>query len=142
MLSKNGWGNFKQIANRNLQTTMSCAYLINQYPKVSHSFIRREILALEELGMDVVRYSIRSMPIFELTDKKDLHEHGRTFALLNAGFVNFIVVTLWVIITSPLGFFQAFKTASSLGRKNKRGLLRHWVYLVEACLLKQKLRIK
>ena len=26
------------------------AYLVNQYPKVSHSFIRREILALERQG--------------------------------------------------------------------------------------------
>ena len=28
------------------------AYLVNQYPKVSHSFIRREILALERHGVD------------------------------------------------------------------------------------------
>jgi hypothetical protein len=29
---------------------MRIAYFINQYPKVSHSFIRREILALERQG--------------------------------------------------------------------------------------------
>lgn len=30
--------------------SMRIAYFINQYPKVSHSFIRREILALERQG--------------------------------------------------------------------------------------------
>jgi colanic acid/amylovoran biosynthesis glycosyltransferase len=29
---------------------MKVAYLVNQYPKTSHSFIRREILALERRG--------------------------------------------------------------------------------------------
>ena len=34
---------------------MRVAYLINQYPKVSHTFIRREILALERQGVTVMR---------------------------------------------------------------------------------------
>lgn len=38
---------------------MRIAYLVNQYPKVSHSFIRREILALEREGLEVTRISIR-----------------------------------------------------------------------------------
>ena len=35
------------------------AYLINQYPKVSHSFIRREILALERQGLPILRIAVR-----------------------------------------------------------------------------------
>ena len=35
------------------------AYLVNQYPKVSHSFIRREILALERHGVSVERFAVR-----------------------------------------------------------------------------------
>ena len=38
---------------------MKIAYLINRYPAVSHSFIRREILALEAAGASVERFSIR-----------------------------------------------------------------------------------
>ncbi|HEY0061073.1 MAG TPA: colanic acid biosynthesis glycosyltransferase WcaL, partial [Telluria sp.] len=38
---------------------MKIAYLVNQYPKVSHSFIRREILALERQGFDVERIAVR-----------------------------------------------------------------------------------
>lgn len=36
---------------------MRIAYLINQYPKVSHSFIRREILELERAGVEVLDVS-------------------------------------------------------------------------------------
>src|SRR5437016_3047949 len=38
---------------------MKIAYLTNQYPHVRHTFIRREIVALESLGVEVVRFSIR-----------------------------------------------------------------------------------
>ena len=40
-------------------TSKHIAYFINQYPAVSHSFIRREILALESLGWRVSRFAIR-----------------------------------------------------------------------------------
>ena len=38
---------------------MRIAYLINQYPKVSHTFIRREIQALERAGVEITRLSLR-----------------------------------------------------------------------------------
>ena len=38
---------------------MKIAYLTNQYPHVRHTFIRREIVALEAHGVDVLRFSIR-----------------------------------------------------------------------------------
>lgn len=37
---------------------MRIAYLTNHYPAVSHSFIRREILAVERLGHEVLRISV------------------------------------------------------------------------------------
>ena len=39
---------------------MKILYLINQYPKVSHTFIRREILSHEENGIEVSRVAMRS----------------------------------------------------------------------------------
>ncbi len=38
---------------------MRIAYVINQYPQVSHSFIRREIQALERRGFKVMRVAFR-----------------------------------------------------------------------------------
>ena len=56
---------------------MRIAYLINQYPKVSHSFIRREILALERAGVDVVRVSVRGWNDIA-ADAADEVEKGKT----------------------------------------------------------------
>ena len=44
----------RALSNTN-DITMRVAYLVNQYPAVSHSFIRREILALERQGVEIVR---------------------------------------------------------------------------------------
>ena len=35
------------------------AYFINRYPRVGYSFIRREILALERQGFDILRIALR-----------------------------------------------------------------------------------
>ncbi len=45
-----------------MTTSLNIGYFINQYPAVSHSFIRREILALESLGWRVSRFAIRPAP--------------------------------------------------------------------------------
>ena len=46
------------------------AYLINQYPQASQTFIRREILALEKLGIAVERFTIRAAEV-ALVDERD-----------------------------------------------------------------------
>ena len=60
------------------------AYLVNQYPHVSHSFIRREILALEALGVAVQRFTVRRSTE-NLVDPADQSEQQRTSVLLDAG---------------------------------------------------------
>lgn len=118
---------------------MKVVYLVNQYPKVSHSFIRREIFALEKLGVQVYRYSIRSVPVADLADQQDIDEHGKTFVILAVGLVVLLATALRVLLASPVAFVRAFKAAMAMGRKSQRGVLRHLVYLAEACLLKEKL---
>ncbi|WP_420935755.1 hypothetical protein ACOJR9_07935 [Alteromonas sp. A081] len=48
---------------------MKIAYLVNQYPKISHTFIQREILALEQQGFSVKRLSLRAEPFDSLGDE-------------------------------------------------------------------------
>jgi hypothetical protein len=52
------------------------AHLINHFPAVSHSFIRREILALERLGINVQRISLRGWD-GPLADAHDVRERER-----------------------------------------------------------------
>lgn len=113
---------------------MRVAYLVNQYPKTSHTFVRREIEALERCGVEVIRYSIR--PLDEpLVDQADLSELRRTRTLLSEGLVKLLRATLAVAAVRPLAFARAMALGLRLGWRSERGLLRHLAYLCEACLL-------
>lgn len=113
---------------------MQCAYLINQYPKVSHAFIRREILALERQGVDVSRFALRGWDA-DVVDEEDQLERGKTRYVLQHGLVPLLRATLTQLVRSPGTFVQALAQAVKLSRNAERGLPYHLVYLAEACWL-------
>jgi glycosyltransferase involved in cell wall biosynthesis len=115
------------------------AYLVNCYPKASHSFIRREIRALEELGIEVVRVSVRP-PAPDLVDPRDRDEAARTHVLLRSpvrprDVLALIGSVLLHAVRAPGRFTRALWGALELGRRSERGLLVNLAYLVEACAL-------
>lgn len=118
---------------------MRVAYLINQYPKVSHTFIRREIQALEAQGVVVDRYAIRGWAD-ELADEGDLAERGRTRYILKVGPLLIFYACLLCLIRSPLGWFRALKLALRLSGGSDRPWPVHLVYFCEACQLLNWLR--
>jgi glycosyltransferase involved in cell wall biosynthesis len=117
---------------------MNIAYLVNQYPRVSHSFIRREIAALEQAGLVVHRFSIRPCRD-ELADARDRAEIPKTTVLLR-GKVRVLVVALFIGLGSPLRFLRALREAMRLNARSDRGLVPHLAYLAEACVLLADLR--
>ena len=60
-----------------MNSPVNIAYLINTYPRASHSFIRREIQAVERQGLTVHRFAMRSDRA-ALKDAGDLAEDDRT----------------------------------------------------------------
>lgn len=113
---------------------MTIAYLVNQYPKVSHSFIRREIAGVEASGTKVSRFSIRSCGS-ELVDEEDKQELKKTRIVLDVGKFGLLWALLSVAITKPLRFFAALRLMIQVGWSSERGVLRHLAYLAEACVL-------
>lgn len=113
---------------------MKIAYFVNQYPKVSHSFIRREINALEKQSVEVLRYALRTDPA-ELVDEKDKEELTKTKYLLQQSVFLFIYSGLMLFIKHPASFIKAFITTLKMGWKSDRGILRHFIYFLESCLL-------
>lgn len=114
--------------------SLRVAYLINQYPKVSHSFIRREIAALERLGVVVQRVAVRGWHD-ALADPEDLQERQRTRYLLQAGLLGLLPATLRCLLTRPRRFGSALALAWRMSRGADRALPYHLMYLMEACLL-------
>lgn len=117
---------------------MKIAYLTNQYPYVRHTFIRREIVALEGLGVEVFRFSVRDSG-HDSVDPADIAEKAKTVSLLAFGLPRLLLALALTLFTRPLKWVKAFARATKLGRRG-RSVLKHWIYLAEACLLRKKLR--
>lgn len=119
---------------------MNLAYLVNQYPKVSHAFIRREIEALEtsDSTIRVLRFSVRRTRE-PLPDPADRIELAKTAAILDQVWLGLPLATVIAVLTSPLRFVRALAVAMLLGWKGDRGLLRHLVFLMEAAWLGRRL---
>jgi colanic acid/amylovoran biosynthesis glycosyltransferase len=117
---------------------LKIAYLINQYSKVSHSFIRQEIQALERRGLEVTRFSV--WPPGDLVDAADKEEAACTRVLLEWGWVALGMAALGAVVQCPFRFTKALRVATSMARKSDCGFLRHMIYLVEACLLGRRLQ--
>lgn len=118
---------------------MHVAYFINQYPKVSHSFIRREILALEAQGVQVSRYAVRGWAD-EVVEPADVAEQGRTRYLLQRGLPGLLSAVLASLFSAPGRFVAALKLALQASQGADRSWPLHLVYLAEACQLVHWLR--
>src|SRR5688572_22877108 len=109
------------------------AYLVKQYPKVSHTFIRREIRALEERGIQISRVSVRDTR-HEATDDADREEAERTTVLLEKSAKSFVALgraSLASALKDPRATLAAARTAVKMGLRSDRGPLVHLAYLAE-----------
>ena len=113
---------------------ITVAYLVNLYPKISHSFIRREIQALESQGVVVQRFAIRRTAE-PLVDDADREELAKTKVLLELGPASLFLSLLHVAARRPLRFLRTLGLAMRTGIGSDRGLARHLFYVVEACAL-------
>lgn len=119
--------------------TFRVAYLVNQYPKVSHTFIRREIMALERQGFEVQRIAVKGWAD-HLADKDDLQERGKTQYLLQNGVLGLLVASLRVMLSTPLRFLSGLALAVKMSKGADRPLPYHLAYLAEACVMLPQLK--
>jgi colanic acid/amylovoran biosynthesis glycosyltransferase len=120
---------------------MRVAYFINQYPKVSHSFIRREILALERQGVEVVRIALRGWQE-RVVDADDVAEQTRTHYVLKQGMYGLARALLWQACRAPTAFMRALVQTWRMTGGSDRSLVYHLAYLAEACCVLDHLRTR
>lgn len=118
---------------------MKVGYFINQYPKVSHSFIRREILALEAREVMVQRYALRGWDD-EVADRADEQERGRTGYILQRGAVAVACLGLAEMLTRPGRAWRAFAAALRVNRGSDRPLAYHLFTVLEGAVLARWMR--
>lgn len=113
---------------------MKVAYFINQYPKVSHTFIRREILALEGKGMCVLRYALRGWDA-EVADPVDEDERKRTRYLLEKGARAVLWAAFVEACRNPLAMLRVMVAALRVGMGGDRSLAHHLFSAAEGAML-------
>lgn len=101
---------------------------------ISHTFIRREILALERQGFDILRIALRGWDA-KLVDDEDLRERMQTRYVLQESALALSWTVLWTALASPVRFLSALALAIRMRRGSDRSLLYHLVYLAEACYI-------
>lgn len=110
---------------------MKILYLINQYPKVSHTFIRREIMSLEEQGISVQRVAMRSDNPSEMS-AIDKTEHSKTHYVLKQSKIDLVKHLVDAFLGQPKQFLKALKVMFKMYRASTQNILIHLIYLVES----------
>jgi len=118
---------------------MRVAYLINHYPRVSHTFIRREMLALERQGFEVMRIALRGWDD-EQVDAVNQSERERTRYVLRVGAPALLLAVARMLLVRPGRFGRALALAWRMSRRAERPLPLHLIYLAEACCIVPWLR--
>ncbi|HEV2292230.1 MAG TPA: glycosyltransferase [Tepidisphaeraceae bacterium] len=126
----------RKPARADVPPRLTVAYLVNQYPQPSHTFIRREIAALELLGLTVQRFTVRRWDQ-QLVDPRDQDEQRKTRAILQEGAVGLLSATLHALVTRPLALLRTVSLACRVGWRSHAGLAKHLVYVPEACVLRR-----
>jgi len=115
------------------------AYLTNQYPSPSHTFIRREIVALEAAGWRVHRFAHRTSRA-TLVDPADVRERGQTCALLNLP-TRVLLLAVWMWLRKrPLATLAAMALSMRMAWRGDGRYVAHAAYFVMACVLARRLR--
>ena len=117
---------------------MRLAYLCNVYPAVSHSFVRREIEAIEDAGHEVHRFSVRP-GAKDLKDEADIREVAKTEVILGRGAWTTAFLGLTHLLLHPMQGTSALATALRLSAPGLKSKARHIVYWLEAACLARRL---
>lgn len=110
---------------------MKIAYVLNTYPMPSHSFIRREVQALERAGFQVTRLAMRR-PDMALDDPRNRDEQKRTRYVLDRGLAALFAGLVGRAVRNPRATLSAARLAWRMARNAGGNPLRRLAYLAEA----------
>lgn len=112
------------------------AYLVSQYPALSHAFIEREVLELRAAGAQVTTFTVRRCPPEQLKSAEMRREDARTTALLGQAPTAYVrEVARYARTGGPGALLGGVRAAVRAGRGGPRDRAWQAFYLVEALRL-------
>ncbi len=118
-------------ANGAVTQSMNIAYLVNRYPTVSHTFIRREIAGIEAAGHRVLRFSIRAAP-GDLPDHADRAERDHTVVVLTRP-AALLLGMVRRLAMRPARGWAAWRASRTMVPRGMKSPVTRIAYLAEAC---------
>ena len=119
---------------------MRLAYLTAEYPKVSHTFVMREVEALRRLGVQVETFTIRRTPDKGLLSDADRAAARETFAVLPPSWPRLAGAHLRWALRHPRRYGGTLTLAWRLSPPGLRARLWQLFYFAEAVLVAEELR--
>ena len=116
------------------------AFLTSQYPAASHTFIRREVEALRELGWSIDTFSVRRPGDDEVVSDADKTEADGTYYLLNQSPGEFLTAHASTLLSRPGRYFSTLKLALGHRAPGARGLFLGLAHFAESVLLARELK--
>jgi glycosyltransferase involved in cell wall biosynthesis len=122
-------------SNADTLPPLRIAYLVSQYPGVSHTFVLREVLALRERGIAIETASINDPPPTEKMTQAEQREAAQTFYVKRAGAMGLMKAIAWMLPRYPAGLVRGLFATARLGASDPSRLLLCLFYYAEAILL-------
>ena len=118
------------------------AYLTGDYPKVSHTFILREVQAVRAAGVPVITCSIRKPPAAEFKGQEELAARAETFYVIEAARNPLRLLSAHgrALVRSPGTWLRTLALAVRMRAPGLKALLWQIFYFLEAGVLADHLR--
>lgn len=120
-------------------TALRIGYLTSQYPAPSHTFIRREIVAMRAAGLDIATYSIQRAPD-GLEAPLDRAAAADTFTVLARPPLEYAGAHLAALFTRPGAYLRTLALAWRHRVPGLRAAIWAMFHFAEAILLARRLR--
>ena len=111
------------------------AYLVSEYPALSHAFIETEVAALRALGVEVTTFSVRPSDPAGVLTARAAQEAAGTTVLQRAPLAGVTFGLLALVRRSPRALVRATALAVRSGPRTARARLKQLLYLGEALVL-------
>jgi colanic acid/amylovoran biosynthesis glycosyltransferase len=110
------------------------AYLTGRYPKISHTFVYREVEALRALAVEVDTFSIHRTPDDQLLSDADRRAAETTFCALPPNVAGFLRAHLWALLRHPARYISTVVLAVRVSPPGLKGKLWQLGYFAIAVL--------
>ncbi len=115
------------------------AYLTSEYPAPSHTFIRREIVQLRNVGLNILSYSIRK-PVSGLDSPPDVEAKNETYYVLGQGIGTYFTAHIGALFRSPVRYLKTLRKALRHRVPGAKALLWSLFHFAESITLAAQLK--